>query len=401
MIQLKNKTRTEGLNNNALALLLSIACILSNLSQLPFFVNAQLTQKINMPIWIVVAGYAAIVCNTNISIKTLKLLGLFIFATIGVLLFSLLTNGYYFQSSILKCTILSLFIYIIGELSGRAISKEAIRTITLSYAYSAAVVALFIYRQYFSDGFNLESRVYAYASKNSISQIIFTSIVIFMFIHTNETKISRFVHVSCIIFETLMIMILRSRATIVGFLLCVLFIVYKKDFNRKIRRILLFSIGITAIVILLSDRAWNVLINNILLASRDSANMDSLTSGRASIIASFPERIEGHWLTGIGSCYFECFPLSCLLQFGFIIGGAFLVIAYTPLIESIKLEQKDEYLSTLLVICIGYSINSIFEGLAPIGPGVKCYFMWLLFGLISAYSNTSKNDTKEGGKVIE
>lgn len=89
-------------------------------------------------------------------------------------------------------------------------------------------------------------------------------------------------------------------------------------------------------------------------------------------------------MTGIGSLYFECFPLSCILQFGIITGSIIIGIAYLPVIKSLKLDRTNVYSSILVIVCIGYGINSIFEGLAPIGPGVKCYYMWLMYGILFA-----------------
>lgn len=37
-----------------------------------------------------------------------------------------------------------------------------------------------------------------------------------------------------------------------------------------------------------------------------------------------------------------------------------------------------------MMVCIGYGINSIFEGLALIGPGVMCYFMLFMYGILYA-----------------
>ena len=134
----------------------------------------------------------------------------------------------------------------------------------------------------------------------------------------------------------------------------------------------------------LNENLFDMFVGNILFAGRNASSLDSLTSGRVSIVSEFPTLIEGHWLTGIGSLYFECFPLSCILQFGIITGSIIIGIAYLPVIKSLKLDRTNVYSSILVIVCIGYGINSIFEGLAPIGPGVKCYYMWLMYGILFA-----------------
>ena len=127
---------------------------------------------------------------------------------------------------------------------------------------------------------------------------------------------------------------------------------------------------------------FNMVVNNIMFAGRDASSLDSLTSGRVSILSEFPMLIDGHWLTGVGALYFECFPVSCILQFGVITGSIIIGISYIPIIKGIRFDRSDIYTSIFVIVCIGYGINSIFEGLAPIGPGVKCYFMWLLYGIL-------------------
>ena len=134
----------------------------------------------------------------------------------------------------------------------------------------------------------------------------------------------------------------------------------------------------------MNENLFDMFVGNIMFAGRNASSLDSLTSGRVSIVSEFPTLIEGHWLTGIGSLYFECFPLSCILQFGIITGSIIIGIAYLPIIKSLKFDRTNVYSSILVIVCIGYGINSIFEGLAPIGPGVKCYYMWLMYGILFA-----------------
>ena len=274
----------------------------------------------------------------------------------------------YFNSSVLQCLILSFFIYCLGTFVGEQFSDKDLKIVSMSYVISATIVAFSIYVEYFSVGFDITSRQYAYASKNSISQIIFTAIVILMFIHFDKFRIFNLLKIVVILSEVILLIFLKSRATIVGFAICLLYITFK---------IITFSSA-------LNENLFDMFVGNILFAGRNASSLDSLTSGRVSIVSEFPTLIEGHWLTGIGSLYFECFPLSCILQFGIITGSIIIGIAYLPVIKSLKLDRTNVYSSILVIVCIGYGINSIFEGLAPIGPGVKCYYMWLMYGILFA-----------------
>jgi len=368
--------------NRLFETMLVISCFMTNISQLPYFVSSGRTQLLNTPVWIVTFFFLMIIGKYRLSIKLSGIFALSIMAACFMALLSIFTEYDYFHSSVISCLLISLFILLIGEQAGRLISEECIRRINLSYVVSTLIVSLFIYVQYFSNGYNLSSRLYAYSSKNSISQIIFTAIVILLFTNITNSKFLKICRIVVIAFEVFLLMILRSRATIVGFFLCLFVIVVGKEFNRKLKYLLMTVLCIVALLTLFSQSFFGVLFNNILFAGRKASDLNNLTSGRVHILSSFPDRINGHWLTGIGSIYYECFPLSCILQFGLIAGIMIIIVSYSPLYFCVRLNRKEPDSSAFVLVCVGYIINSLFEGLAPIGPGVKCYYLWLMFGIL-------------------
>ena len=365
--------------NRGFMLLVALACFLSNISQLPFFVSAGMTQKLNMPMWIMLLLYIFLKKKIKVFYSTFKIFFAICSVFVLILLSSIVTNNSYFNSSVLQSLILSLFIYCLGTFVGDQFSDKDLKIVSMSYVISATMVAVSIYVEYFAAGFDITSRQYAYASKNSISQIIFTAIVILMFIHFDKFRIFNLLKIVVIIFEVILLMLLKSRATIVGFAICLLYIILGKQFNRKIKYLLAVVVLIGTLVLLMNENLFDMFVGNIMFAGRNASSLDSLTSGRVSIVSEFPALIEG-----IGSLYFECFPLSCILQFGIITGSIIIGIAYLPIIKSLKFDRTNVYSSILVIVCIGYGINSIFEGLAPIGPGVKCYYMWLMYGILFA-----------------
>lgn len=370
--------------NRWFVILVALACFLSNISQLPIFVSAGLSQKLNMPIWIILLIYIFLKKRIKVFYSTFKILFAIVYIFELLFIAGIFTKNSYFNSSVLQGLILSIFIYCLGTFVGDKFTDKDLKFISLSYVISATLVALSIYIEYFSAGFDITSRQYAYASKNSISQIIFTAIVILMFIRFEKYKVFNLMKMIVIIFEVILLMLLKSRATIIGFAICLLYIILGKQFDRKMKYFLAMMIIVGVIALLVNDNLFEMFIGNIMFAGRNASNLDSLTSGRVSIITEFPALIRNHWLTGIGSLYFECFPLSCILQFGIITGTIILGVAYLPIFKCLKFNRKNIYCSIFILICVGYAINSLFEGLAPIGPGVKCYYMWLMYGILLA-----------------
>lgn len=391
---MSNKVRAEQeyiKHDRILVGLLVLACFLSNISQLPYFVSTGMTQMLNMPAWIILLGYLFITKQIKVYYRMIAPFGLLFLAVAGMMIGDVFFGKSYFNSSVFTSLILSLFIYCLGEFSNKNIREEDLKIIVIAYATSVCIVAADVYLKYFSSGFDLSSRVYAYSSKNSISQIIFTSVVILMFLKTERHKIANIIRVIAIFFEVFLLILLRSRATIVGFLICLIYIVLGKGFNKKLKYFISFILVLGAIILLTNDAAYNSIFNNVLFAGRDVTNLDALTSGRATILSTFPTIIKGNWLTGVGSTYFECFPLSVILQFGIIIGLFVIIIAYQPIIKCFSFKRNNVYVDIFIIVCVGYAINSLFEGLAPIGPGVKCYFMWLMFGILSGQKTGRRN----------
>lgn len=381
--------------------LLILACILSNVSQLPVLVTTGMTQWMNTPIWIVLLIYCFPKNLIRFNKGEIFIIVALCFIVSGGMVFEIITGQNYIGSSILTCMLMSSFIYFIGSFLGNRLNDVDLKIIVLSYAVSSIVVAIAVFVQYFAKGLNLSSSVYAYASKNSVSQILFSAIVVLTFIKLKGHKILNLFRIFGIAFLALLIVLLRSRATILGLGVCIVYVVFTRTSNKAVRKyviILLVSIlGIFAI----NDPLRNLFWNNILLAGRDITDLNSLTSGRVDILQSFPSLIQGKWLTGIGSIYFECFPLSAILNFGIVFGILIVALAYSPMYYGFKWKIYNEYTEMFFLICLGYITNSFFEGLAPIGPGVKCYFMWLMFGILrEKMKNRGNHLTSLGWKML-
>ncbi len=371
---------------------LYLGCLLSNISQLPMFVRSGLTQRLAFPGWIllVIAIFLSRKVKINKSIMTQ--IGFGVALVVWLLMDSLLLSKTQFSSSMFYSYMISLFIFLLGSWSSEYVDKRVLKNINTIFVVSMFVVTANIFIEYFGVGYNLSTRLYAYSSKNSVSQIIFTAIILLIVRFRPDKSIGWVIKVGTIAFELYVILLLRSRATLVSLLLCILIIVFARDTNKKLKAaVSIISVGI--IVMLLANDQFNSFIfNNVVFANRNVANLNDLTSGRVTILSNFPRLISGNWLTGIGPTYYECFPLSAILQFGLIGGVLCILISLQPFIQSIRFRHISDEWYLLLLISAGYSVNGLFEGLTPFGPGVKCYYMWLLFGLLIGQRTRPKRE---------
>ena len=371
--------------NKAISIVLYGACFFSCFSQLPYFVTSGKTQMVCFPLWILAVVLLFMNCHFRINKNILMLFApASTFFTL-IMLYSLFNpSTKYWDSSLLYSFVISLFIFLVGTMGSNYCDNETLNKIYLSYISGTFIVSVAIFIDYFGFSYDLSSSMYGYASKNSFAQIILTAIVL-LAVHIKPNKrIWLIVKWFVIAFEVFLMMYLRSRATIVGFIAIVMILTVSRNTHRALKYVVVGS-GVVLIILLMTNNTFNTIVfNNILFAGRDANNLDALTSGRVTILTQFPELIEGHWIMGLGSIYYECFPLSAILQFGLFAGGILIIIANIPLFFSFRNTRLSQHWYMLMLIAVGYFIDSLFEGLTPFGAGIKCYFMWFMFGLLIA-----------------
>lgn len=384
--------------NKLINILLYGACLFSCLSQLPFFISEGMTQAVSFPLWILAFIMLFLNSGWKIDRSILKLAvpsGIFAFL---VLLASLFNNdASYTSSSLFYSFLISMFIFLVGNMGGKYASDEVIEKVYLFYIVGTVIVSVSVFVQYFGFEYDMSSRVYAYQSKNSFAQIVFTAIILLMVKFKPQKKIYTFIKWGLVAFEILLMVYLRSRATLVSFLVAIAILVLSRN-TRKSLKVLVAIVCIALIFLIVTNETISdVIFNNVLFAGRDSSNLDELTSGRVLILQNFPDLISGNWLFGIGSRYFECFYLSAILQFGIVAGVVLIIISFIPAYYGVLLSRTSENWYILMVIAIGYLVDGIFEGITPFGAGIKCYFMWFLFGLLISKRNYIEVDGHDGG----
>lgn len=384
--------------NKLIHVLLYGACLFSCLSQLPFFISGGMTQTVSFPLWIIAFIMLFLNSGWKIDRSIVKLAVpscIFVFLVLLASLFN--SDASYTSSSLFYSFLISMFIFLVGNMGGKYASDEVIEKIYLFYIVGTMIVSVSVFVQYFGFGYDMSSRVYAYQSKNSFAQIVFTAIILLMVKFKPQRKIHTFVKWGLVAFEILLMVYLRSRATLVSFLVAVAILVLSRNTRKSLKTLVIIACIALIFLMLTNETISDAIFNNVLFAGRDSSNLDELTSGRVSILQKFPEWISGNWIFGIGSRYFECFYLSAILQFGIVAGIVLIIISFVPAYYGVLLSRTSENWYILMVIAIGYLVDGIFEGLTPFGAGIKCYFMWFLFGLLISRRNYVEVDGHDVG----
>ncbi|WP_455683143.1 hypothetical protein [Thomasclavelia sp.] len=235
---------------------------------------------------------------------------------------------------------------------------------------------------------------YLYTAKNSAATIFLIAIIMGILYIKDKKKI---IVIPLIFFLSILILMLKSRATIVCLLLIIMYLIifYIKNPIVKITLALFF---ITVLLyILFNDSAYDLFINKIMLNNRGSNDLTVITSGRDEHFELFLNIFPTHFLSGTGGTYLESFPLAALLSYGAFVGLFVIFYTFLPglyVVITMKknndIEKRFKYL--ILALNIIMIINGFFEELTPLGPGVKCFVLWLLFGIYIGF--LKKGDCK-------
>lgn len=385
---------------------LVIVCVITNLSQLPFFVTRSSSQLVSVAAWFVLALFMLL--KRSFRIVDTRVLGLLKYAYFfAVLMFiqGIFTGIAYYQSSLLYSYFLSVFIYFIGFFAAGHVDEKKRQVIAYAYVISAFIVSFIIYIQYFGVSLSaLSSHVYQYASKNSISQIIVTAIVLLLVMIRPKTWFGKLIWFLVLTFEVVFMFLLRSRATIVEFLVIVLVLLFSSAKARHLTRrkgLILTAVAVLLLALFISKPFYQFFVNGILLAGRDASSLDSISSGRITIIRNALPILKEHWISGIGHYYIDCFPIAACLQFGLLGALLLFISALYPMAKARRLLCSSEWKLTLWLLTAAYFTNGIFECLSPFGPGVKCYFLWLLFGLLQGRREADGQDCGREDDSVE
>lgn len=374
---------------------LCLLVLITNLSQMPFFVDAGITQLLSYPIW----GLAVIVCLFyRLRPRFVNIKGILVLFVLFVMMYILLSaiNEAYSRSQLPSVIILAFFVLIIGTCLGPKVSEGDLECIYTFYIFSSLIVGFDVYKSYL-EGQSFDTRSYLYDSKNSLCQILLTAWTLIIFTKFKcRNIVFQWFYILIFLFLTFEIFVLKSRASIIGMPIIIAFAFVNGKVSPKIRRYSGFFL-LCFILLMLNSNFYNYFIDNIVFGSRDVSDLNDLSSGRSEEWIKFMDDWTNPFF-GQGRCKRESLILTSLLEFGIFGGILIIMLALYPLYYckiKYKYYKRNVHFMILLSLASAYCLNGVFEQLAPFGPGVKCYFLWFMLGIISTRGVTKFNRSYE------
>lgn len=381
---------------NQWVVLIVLIVFATNISQLPLLVESGVTRYLSFPGWIIVFIILAMEEKIRFGRLEIKIMIMVFLFTMGTLIADLCTPFKQLSSNLIPVFYLSIFILLIGLFSSKLLREEDLYKVIYSYVISMFIVSINVFIEVFSGGYNWLRIGYAYGSKNSISPMIFTAMIFFLFIYKPTSRLKKIFKSCTLLFWLILLLALKSRTTILS-LLFVPFVVigYSKLHIKWKITISLLLIGLS-LLLNYNPMLKEIVIDGVLLGGRGGTSINEISSGRMDhLTLYFPMWIKGNELFGTGTLYVESFPFNAILKHGLLVGWILIVVALWPIIWAIRNANRHNILHiTFLIISISYSFNGLFEAQAPFGPGTKNYILWLMFGLLYGESRKQRRQNK-------
>lgn len=260
--------------------------------------------------------------------------------------------------------------------------KKYIPIIVFSIVLFSFILSYYIYVDYIAKS-NITDIEYAYSAKNSSGQILLGGVLIGTILWMPNKYWLKLPYVAMMLFTILVMFMLKSRATLVGFAFVVLYLIVKSK-KKSLKVALVLSVSVLILVIVLNQTAYNVIVNSIIYGGRDGYDMDSVSSGRLSFIHYALMKINDSPIIGNGTYYVDCMPINIIVQYGFL-GGIFIASMLLMLYRRVKKMLVNGELGIVVyLLFMVYMINSLFEAYTPFGPGMKCFELWAFLGIALA-----------------
>lgn len=382
--------------------IIQIATFFSIFSQLPI-IRITLgidTQMITYFCWGIVILFTFLNFRESKIFKTIMIPLLFMFTfLIGIIFLEIIFKKDYFSSVFIMPIIISCLMLFIGYFNAKNFSEYEFKKIAKVYIIATILLCIDVYIEYLH-GTSLKNIQYVFKAKNSVGQILLTSTILVMYC----CDIKKIIKIIIFIIFFYVTVLMRSRGSIISFFLIpILYLTSKETKKRNKFLIIIFFLFLVG-VILLNDNIYNFFIKNILFNLKDNKDisfneMNTITSGRFNEFEYFKNLFKENKFTGIGNYYMDNMILASLLNFGLCVGIIVILFALMPLKVCFKSKINNYGIKMAVrTISVVYVFNGLFECLAPFGPGVKCFFLWFILGILLNKSNKITNQDISRGE---
>ena len=369
-----------------LLFLLTVFCSL--LSQTPAFLDAGMDAPLKLT-WIL--PFIALILRSPRSYISNQLVHFYLYTfcfTFFCFACQMMTGNKYFSADLYNislCLVFTVTSYIYWKVYG---SDKNLKLIVLIMMVGGILLSVNVYTNFLA-GSNLLSASYAFGDKNSMGQILLCCSFFILVFYKSNNKIHFWVSRLIACFILLIMIIMRSRATLVSAFVMALYYFYGIK-SRRLKLAVTVLIVLVVGGILASGGLKEIILQGIIMGGRNADNADALSSGRLTFFIIAFNKIPGHWLIGSGEYYVDNLPLNFLVQYGIVGLAMTLVFLFIVFRKIWKNRKINTLLNATMALYIGFLADGLFEAQTPFGPGIKCFSLWMFYGFSLAEIEKAK-----------
>lgn len=318
------------------------------------------------------------------------------FELIYILVAGFFSNGAHWDSPIIRGIFLVFFIYWVGTLLGNRGNGTALFSPYIVYIATVLFFCFYLFVTYVGSLQSFFSVLeYQIRQKNSAGQII--GIAILMLFSLKQLKRKTWVQYILIVTFCFFLLITRCRSSLVGLTVAGLYFV--KDLKLRNKFLVVF-LGVALILFIFGDFLIDFVSSSLRLESYENADLDTISSGRISLLREgWAHILESPWM-GSGYFGFDAFYISVFSRYGLLGAPLILLIYGLRVFRNFNTKRTCMYIGCgvyfdsglfLRMASLFYLCISCFEGIPPFGPGVACCMFWLISGFIDTYETGHKN----------
>jgi len=402
----------EKYDNIFMAILLMMALIICTLSYMPSltgvyaFMNETSDDRLYFSL--VVLGITIIMGIVNISalmdsliklrINQIAILFYAVSLIISISEFMLFLGNIYVLGS-------ALMAFVVG--TAFAFRPYQIKIILYGYAIVSMVVGIYMIISYGGSLEIIDSYLFSHKNAVCVTWAI-CSVILVYFAFSESFGISTVLNIGGAIIFIIMISVSRGRAALLASILCIAFLFIRKFFNvgrKNLINITVFTF-ITAIVLgllVLKFDAFSFIKQAFLGVNKEYADIDALSSGRITLLKMGIEEFISNPVFG-GLYRNEDFgmvhnyPVRILASYGLLGGGGFIIIYLLFMVRVLKGMFSMQIFGKYEIWRVGYFIMavlyivSMFEPIAPFGPGTISFVGFFMFGVAIRCEAMGLND---------
>ena len=363
-----------------------LACVISNIADYPAMVITGWGRLIAIAFWFLLL--------VSLIVKGVGLYGNSFFRTYLILyavfclntaITGLVNDVNAFGNHFFRAVAIPTMVFIVAMRYGLNFKNKDLKRICIWYYVTTSIMSLplFVFYLRYSD---LSTSVYDYDyGKNEIAVLLLISLVIGCILYEPDNVLKKCFKYVSLLFIIVDMLYLRCRSSFLGvaFLFGTLS-VYSNRMTQKIRIAVILGLLTVTVYFLANPDSFDTFLNQIVYAGRDGSDFSEVSSGRDKEIKLGFELFSKAPFCGLGHAgtTIDCFYASALANYG-LLAWPLIVMALLPVIWScINLKNGKKEDLCFFIIAFSMFFVSLCEEQAPFGPGVRCYFLWLMWGIL-------------------